>query len=120
MAVTQVGTSRTAAASRATERASIETLCALQRERGLTDVHLVDFDDRGFTIAHTDAERAAGGDLEACELHQWALALDGPPVDAGVVCVAVPHEPDARSEDYGADPWDLHPLEPACPRGTRS
>ena len=92
---------------------SIERLCGLQDVLGRRDVHLVWVGDEGFTVAHTDDERANLGraehELAACELHRWLLSLDGPPESVGLY-VAVPHEPDAYSEPLGAAPWDLEPL----------
>lgn len=90
---------------------TIEELKAVQREADLCDVHVVDVGPDGFTLAHTDEERASGEPLEACELHRWlSEECDGPPEDPGIY-VAFPHEPDAYSEPYGAAPWDLEPLE---------
>ena len=83
----------------------------MQRAADLCDMHLVDVGPNGFTLAHTDAERASGGSLEDCELHRWLSdECDGPPVDPGVY-VAFPHVVDAYSEVHGSDPWDLEPFE---------
>lgn len=90
-------------------RLTIDQLKAVQRDRGLLDVHLVSFDNYGFTIAHTDAERTSGMDLHECPLHDW-LGLEGPP-DCGVgQFIARKHEADAYSEPYRSDPWDFDPL----------
>lgn len=90
---------------------SIADVKALQREQGITD-HVVWLGPYSFVIAHTDAERSSHGDLEACGLHIWLL--DGPPdgVEIPGYYVVVPHELDAHSEPYRADPWDFHPLRP--------
>ena len=66
------------------------------RARGC-DVHLVSVGSTGFTVALT---------------HGWLVSCDGPPCDEGVY-IATLHVPDAYSEPYGADSWDLDldPLE---------
>lgn len=51
------------------DRLTIEQLRDLQDHFDLGDRHLVDLQPSGFTIAHTDAERASGQPLEACHLH---------------------------------------------------
>ena len=91
---------------------SIDTLKLAQRDLELGEVHLVHVGAGGFTIAHTDAERAESTTtaLEQCELHRWLLGQSEPPVDTGLY-VVVPHEPDAYSEPYGADPFDFEPLD---------
>lgn len=88
---------------------SIDDLKAIQRERGLGEVHVVDLSVRRFAIAHTDDERASGHPLEECDLHRWLMEGNAPPVEPGLYIV-YPHEPDAYSEDYGRDPWDFEPL----------
>lgn len=88
---------------------NVESLRAIQRDMGLEMVHLVYVGERHFTVAHTDAERAAAADLTECPLHEWLVGLAGPPEAVGIY-TAVSHEPDAYSEPYGADPWDLDPL----------
>lgn len=90
---------------------SIEELKAEQARLGLGNVHLVHVGPAGFTIAHTNAERATGEPLVDCELHRWLHGLGGPPVEPGV-WVAVPHVPDALQEPYGSDPWDFEDAEP--------
>jgi hypothetical protein len=94
----------------------IEELKQIQVERGLGHVHLVWLGDSedGFTVAHTDAERAEfnldGRHLDTCELVVFCMD-EGPFPEAPVgVYIATPHEPDTYSEDYGAYPWDFEPL----------
>lgn len=86
---------------------TIEDLKRLQREKGIAE-HVVFIGPRGFVLAHTDEERATI-DLEDCALHGWLVEGDGPPCEVGYY-TAVPHEPDAYSEPYGAAPWDFDPL----------
>ena len=89
---------------------TIEELKTLQRERHLGDVHIIALEDGAFAIAHTDAERASGMDLHDCDLHQRLLQERPYPVSPGVYA-AYEHVPDALSEPYGADPWELENLE---------
>jgi hypothetical protein len=44
--------------------------------------HIVDFDDRGFTIRHPLRERLDDA-LMTCVLNEYCKALDGPPVTPG-------------------------------------
>lgn len=44
--------------------------------------HRVEITERGFSVEHTLAERLQGTML-GCPLHQYLLALDGPPVKPG-------------------------------------
>jgi hypothetical protein len=60
-------------------RPSIDEAKALQSDLGLKDTHVVWLDESGFTMAHTDEERATIN-LEDCELHLW-LDENGPPED---------------------------------------
>jgi hypothetical protein len=64
---------------------SIDAVKAVQRAEDLCDVHVVYLDCDGFTIAHTDAERAeeqAGGRiLEECKLHHHIGRLGRPPAE---------------------------------------
>ncbi len=98
-------------------RRTIEELRELQSEKGLRHIHLVDFDDDGFTLAHTDAERAAAADggapLDQCAIHRW-LAECGDGGERGVHVFRV-RKPDAVSESYRGDagPWELVPIERA-------
>jgi hypothetical protein len=92
---------------------SIDELKAWQCGAGLCDVHVVHLGLNGFTLAHTDTERASSEPLESCELHEWLTSLGDPPVEPGIY-VAIRHEPDAYSEPYGADPWDFEPA-PVAP-----
>lgn len=88
---------------------SIEDLKALQHRLGMRDHHVVWVGPSRFVVAHTDDERATI-DVEECDLHGWLHGLDGPPVESGYY-VARRHEPDAYSEPYGTNPWDLYPLD---------
>lgn len=88
----------------------LDELLALQRDHDLGHVHLVDVGPKDFRLAHTDRERARGENTEACPMHVWLHSLDGPPEEPGIY-VMLPHEPDAYSEPYGADPYDLEPCE---------
>lgn len=92
-----------------TDTVSIETLKMAQRELDLCDAHVVHLGREGFTIAHTDEERASETPLEDCDLHRWLTDADGPPTSIGVY-VAVPHEVDAYSESYPVPRWDFLPL----------
>ncbi len=87
---------------------TIEDLKALQRERGLLEMHVVWIGPSHFVLAHTDEERASI-DLEECDLHLWLADLSGAPKDVGYY-VAHLHQADAYSEPYGAPRWDLDPL----------
>lgn len=96
------------------EPVSIDAVKAAQARLGLAHVHLVFLAEHGFTIAHTDEERAVGAPLEDCKLHRWLHSLAGPPADVGL-WVAVPHIPDALQEPYHSPPWDLEPVELYAP-----
>lgn len=87
----------------------IQELRDIQQRLDLCDEHLVEVREQDFTIAHTDEERASDQSLEECELHTWLTELDRAPCSPGLY-IAFRHEPDAYSEPYGADPWDLEPL----------
>lgn len=89
---------------------SIDTLKLVQRDLNLGSVHLAHVGNTGFVIAHTDEERADDDALTNCALHRWMLGQGAPP-HAPDVYVVVPHEPDAHSEPYGADPWDFTPID---------
>jgi hypothetical protein len=94
-------------------RLTIEELKRVQHHADRMDVHFVSLDEDGFTIAHTDDERAHLGDLEKCSLHQWLLR-EGPPeigdeAPAGIYIVTA-HEPDGYSESYRSDPWEFEPV----------
>lgn len=91
----------------------IEALRAIQIARGLQDVHLVELRADGFTLAHTDEERAAavkgGAQLDECPLHNALLC--GSPVIHGVY-TAEKRDTDGYSESYRGDAigWDFTPL----------
>lgn len=91
-------------------RLDIDACKKIQREQGLLDTHVVSLDERGFTIAHTDDERAKLPDLEQCALHKW-LRSEGPPEVGPGLYTASTHEPDGYSESYRSDPWTFEPLE---------
>jgi hypothetical protein len=70
----------------------------VQADLGLLGSHVVWFDlDEGFSLAHTDAERASGMDLYDCVIHWW-LAEEDPRVqsccfaDAGFYVVTSLHK----------------------------
>ena len=88
---------------------SIDALKTIQRDSGLGDSHVVHLGTHGFTIAHTDDERASDEPLHECGLHRWLVSLASAPHEEGLYVVER-HEPDAYSEPYGADPWDFYPL----------
>lgn len=91
---------------------TISDLKAMQTRAKLDDVHVAWIGPDAFVLAHTDDERGSI-DLDDCELHRWLDGLEDQPREIGYY-VVVPHEPDAYSEPYGADPWDFHPLEDAA------
>lgn len=95
-------------------RLSVADLCEAQRDRGLTDVHLVSTDNAGFSVAHTDEERASGLPLAECPLHAWLVTHDVPPVESGTYVVTA-HEPDQYSEPYRVTPWEFNPVDLPCP-----
>lgn len=78
----------------------IEALKAVQRAFGLRDTHLVHLGEEGFTLAHTDDERASNVPLMACPLHLWLSAGSGPPVPEPGLYVVPP----------AVDQWDFTPL----------
>jgi hypothetical protein len=53
-------------------RPAISEIVALQQRLNMADTHIVWLDDSGFTLAHTDEERATI-DLEDCGLHLWLM-----------------------------------------------
>jgi hypothetical protein len=72
---------------------------------GPIDEHLVDLGDQHFTVTHPLTERFEGR-MHECELHKWLSEQDGPPAPPGRYR-ARRHQPDAYSEPYGVDPWEL-------------
>lgn len=98
------------------ERLTIDALKQLQKRCGLTDVHLASLDEEGFTIAHTDHERATIN-LEDCPIHEWLLGQDpdDPPAPPGLYEV-IPYEPDTYSESLGYEPFELLPVKGAVAR----
>lgn len=91
---------------------SIEALKAIQADRELRDVHLLHIAERGFTMAHTDRERAqrddGGPTLEECDLHVWMSECAGPPEEPGIYVIER-HHGDPVSESYRPDgcPFDI-------------
>jgi hypothetical protein len=88
---------------------TVDDLKRVQADRGLTDVHVVELRATGFTIAHTDAERAIAGQdpakpLEDCAFHRALANAGGPPVQPGLY-TAERHVADEDSESYR--PWSL-------------
>lgn len=65
------------------DQSDIDALVALQAERSLGYVHLVEIRDDGFVIAHTDYERVSEESLEDCPLHLWLVNAAGPPLPLG-------------------------------------
>lgn len=110
-------------------RLSIEQLKQVQREQDLLDTHLCSFDADGFTIAHTDEERAeaqgGGNPLDACPLVQAIEDRvgglgDGIPEEPGEY-TAFPHQADGYSESYRSDyiGWDFTRLRQGNQQGGR-
>lgn len=96
----------------------VEELKAWQRVRGLGEVHLLSIEAGGFTLAHTDEERAAseaaGPPLMDCPLHQWLTSLGEPPVGPGLyIATRTPHDPVSDSFRGDACEWDFQPMNPA-------
>jgi hypothetical protein len=73
------------------------------------DDHLVHIGRERFTVTHPLTERA-DGTMHLCALHQWLSEQGSPPAPPGRYR-AIEHQPDAYSEDYRADPWELELLE---------
>lgn len=100
------------------ERMDIDSLKNVQHFMEKRDVHIVDFDEEGFTIAHTDAERAeaegGGAPLDECPLHNALLEDDGYSVPKPGIYAARPtsHTHDPTSESFRSDAlgWDFEPL----------
>lgn len=68
---------------------TLDELIELQAEKELGDVHLLDTDEKGFRLAHTDAEREGDVPLEECSIHQWLSAFDEMPIAPGQYTIAV-------------------------------
>ena len=54
---------------------TIEELRDIQKEFGLTDVHLIALSPFEFVIAHTDPERESEIDLHDCPVHKGTQRL---------------------------------------------
>jgi hypothetical protein len=110
---------------------TVEEVKRVQREAGLLDVHLVylsgpDGDPAmRFWCAHTQEERDNGTvkltqdaptEDGACDLHRWLVTDARPNVLEleGGYYIVTPHQPDAYSEPYHADPWDFFPVNPCA------
>lgn len=53
---------------------SISDARRVQRDFKLTGVHVLWYDpDKGFSLAHTDYERASGMNLADCMIHRWLV-----------------------------------------------
>lgn len=78
---------------------SLKELISLQAERDLGEYHLIEVHETTFNLAHTDLERERGENTEACEYHQWACNLKGPPAPLGVYII-VPRATDTDPETY--------------------
>jgi hypothetical protein len=55
----------------------------IQNSLGLRGAHIVWIGKDGFTMAHTDSERASGVDLEQCLLHRALSKLDSRLIRSG-------------------------------------
>lgn len=67
-------------------RPTIEELKRIQAEHNLGHLHLVAMDSSGFTMAHTDAERASGEPLDECPYHETLEGLEPFPDPDYVPC----------------------------------
>lgn len=65
---------------------SVDNVRRVQAELELGHTHVVHVCAGGFTVAHTDAERAQQDEhpLLRCRLHRWLESQDGPPVAPGL------------------------------------
>jgi len=68
---------------------TIDEVKDVQARLGYNNWHVVWLGESGFTIAHTDAERATGLPLWDCPLHGYLEGLDGPPRLPGLYSVAM-------------------------------
>lgn len=91
---------------------TIKELRVIQADLALGDVHLVHVRRDGFTMAHTDAERAADVFLGDCLFHHWMSDYGHPPVAPGIYQM-VKREHDPTSESFRSDalPYDFTPVE---------
>lgn len=88
----------------------LDEVIAYQERNDLKHVHVVYLGPSSFMLAHTDEERARHANDESCPVHLWLSEHDEPPEAVGLYAV-VEHRPDAYSEPYMAEPWDLEPLD---------
>lgn len=93
-------------------RPTIQEAKDLQARLDLRETHVIWLGEEGFTMAHTDTERATIS-LEECDLHCW-LVENGLPDEVSELgwYTAIPHQADAYSESFrgGACPWDFEPI----------
>jgi hypothetical protein len=91
---------------------SIEELKAIQTVYGWGDRHIVWVGPLRFVMAHTDAERASGMDLEDCAVHYWFSHAERPPMKIGYYTVEGEcdheHQPEP-DDDIG---WKFTPFDP--------
>lgn len=91
---------------------SIEELKAIQSAHEWGDRHVVWVGAERFVMAHTDAERASGMDLEECPFHCWLSHQDRPPLRTGYYTVEGQwdhEEPPAPDVDTG---WKFTEFDP--------
>lgn len=89
-------------------RPTIQEAKDLQARLKLRETHVLWLDHEGFTIAHTDIERATIP-LEFCDLHCWLVEFGRPEVPEDGWYIATLHENDPYSESFRGDacPWDF-------------
>lgn len=81
---------------------TIEDLMNLQASINSGHVHIVYIGEKGWTIAHTDDERAEGFDvLLDCDLNDWLEGFETQPVPTGIYA--------ALEEEW--DGWELVPVD---------
>lgn len=100
---------------------NLQDVIDYQAQHDLGDVHVVFIHQEGpyggFHLAHTNQERARGENTTACRLHRWLESFgsvdslcENLEIGPGLFAVHA-HQPDAVSESYRSDPWELHLLE---------
>lgn len=83
---------------------TVEQAKSLQHLLFLRDTHVVWVGDDGFSIAHTDMEREAGGELEECSFHLWMERREVRPVDPGWYSAT------SVSQAQAGDAWLFTPI----------